>query len=51
MTKIARAMPTFPRGTIMGLQTGCGGWFDMRDLGEVLDHEEPLPHAAQDQAQ
>jgi hypothetical protein len=23
----------------------------MRDLGAVLDHEEPLPHPAQDQAQ
>jgi hypothetical protein len=22
----------------------CGDWFDMRDLGAVLDHEEPLPH-------
>jgi hypothetical protein len=21
----------------------CGGYFDMRDLGAVLDHEEPLP--------
>jgi hypothetical protein len=29
----------------------CGGWFDMRDLGAVLDHEEPLPHPACDQAQ
>ena len=27
------------------------GWFDMRDLGAVLDHEEPLPHPACDQAQ
>jgi hypothetical protein len=25
--------------------------FDVRDLGAVLDHEEPLPHPAQDQAQ
>jgi hypothetical protein len=23
-----------------------GGWFDMRDLGAVLVHEEPLPHPA-----
>ena len=29
----------------------CGGWIDMRDLGAVLDHEEPLPHPACDQAQ
>jgi len=27
------------------------GWFDMRDLGAVLDHEEPLSHPASDQAQ
>jgi hypothetical protein len=46
------------RGTIIGKGTGgpplsdadhfleceaCGGWFDMRDLGAVLDHEEPCP--------
>jgi hypothetical protein len=24
---------------------------DMRDLGPVLDHEEPLPHPASDQTQ
>jgi hypothetical protein len=29
----------------------CGGWFDMRDLGAVLDHEEPLPHPACDRVQ
>jgi hypothetical protein len=55
-----------PRGKIIGKQVGgsplseaehyskceaCGGWFDMRDLGAVLDHEEPLPHPACDQAQ
>jgi hypothetical protein len=22
----------------------CGGYFDGRDLGAVLEHEEPLPH-------
>jgi hypothetical protein len=27
------------------------GWFDMRNLGAVLDHEEPLPHPACDQVQ
>ena len=27
------------------------GWFDMRDLGAVLDHEEPLPNPACDQVQ
>jgi hypothetical protein len=26
-------------------------YFDMRDLGAVLEHEEPLPHPAGDQAQ
>jgi hypothetical protein len=66
MIKIARMTPTNPRGKIIGKQTGgprlseaehfwkckaCGGWFDMRDLGAVLDHEEPLPHPAQDQVQ
>jgi hypothetical protein len=49
--------PPIPRGKIIGKITGgpplteaehfwkceaCGGWFDMRDLGAVLDHEEPL---------
>jgi hypothetical protein len=28
-----------------------GGWFDMRDLGAVLDHEGSLPHPVEDQAQ
>jgi hypothetical protein len=28
-----------------------GGWFDMRDLGAVLDHEEPLPHPTCEQVQ
>jgi hypothetical protein len=52
---------TIPRGTVMGERVGgpplseaehfwkceaCGGWFDMRDLGALLDHEEPLPHPA-----
>jgi hypothetical protein len=26
------------------------GKFDMRDLGAVLEHEEPLPHRSEDQA-
>jgi len=29
----------------------CGGWIDCRDLGQVFDHEGPLPHPAQDQEQ
>jgi hypothetical protein len=28
---------------------GCGGWIDCRDLGQVFEHEGPLPHPAQDQ--
>jgi hypothetical protein len=28
----------------------CGGWVDMRDLGQVLEHEGPLPHPAQDRS-
>ena len=46
------------RGTVSGKRVGvqpideaehffkceaCGGWFDMRDLGAVLDREEPPP--------
>jgi hypothetical protein len=27
----------------------CGGWIDCRDLGQVLEHEGPLPHPPQDQ--
>jgi hypothetical protein len=29
----------------------CGGWIDMRDLGEVLAHEGPLPHPSEDRPQ
>jgi len=29
----------------------CGGWFDMRDLGQALQHVGPLPHPAQDKPQ
>lgn len=29
----------------------CGGMIDCRDLGNVFDHEGPLPHPAQDQPQ
>jgi hypothetical protein len=54
------------RGEVIGRQTGgpplddrtgfwkcelCGGYFDMRDLGAVLEHEEPLPHPVEDQVQ
>jgi hypothetical protein len=27
------------------------GWFDIRDLGAVLDHEEPLPHPVEHRQQ
>jgi hypothetical protein len=27
------------------------GWIDCRDLGQVFEHEGPLPHPAQDQPQ
>ena len=29
----------------------CGGLVDMRDLGQVFEHEGPLPHPKQDQPQ
>lgn len=29
----------------------CGGWIGCRDLGSVFDHEGPLPHPSEDQAQ
>ena len=66
VTKIASMTPPIPRGTVSGKRVGvqpideaehffkceaCGGWFDMRDLGAVLDHEEPLPHPVENQAQ
>jgi hypothetical protein len=66
MAKVASMMPKIPRGKIIGKQIGgpplseaehfwkcqaCGGYFDMRDLGAVLEHEEPLPHPAGDRAQ
>ena len=63
MTKIASLMPPIRRGQIIGKVTGpplsehfwkceaCGGYFDIRDLGAVLEHDEPLPHPAGDRAQ
>ena len=66
MTKIASMTPPIPRGTVIGKRVGvqptdeaehfwkceaCGGWFDMRVLGAVLDHEGPLPHPVEDQGQ
>jgi hypothetical protein len=54
-----------PRGVFIGQRAGrivgeemhyfrcpaCGGYFDMRDLGWIEDHEGPLPHPACDQTQ
>jgi hypothetical protein len=63
MAKIANVTQLISRGTIISRRIGgqptdeaehffkfemCGDWFDMRDLGAVLDHEEspcPAPHA------
>jgi hypothetical protein len=54
------------RGTIVGRRVGdppeseaehfiqcpaCNGWIDCRDLGQVFEHEGPLPHPLQDQPQ
>jgi hypothetical protein len=58
--------PRVRRGEIIGKSLGwtpkseadhfmqcpdCGGWFDMRDLGQVFEHVGPLPHPAQDKPQ
>jgi hypothetical protein len=57
---------TDPRGKYLGARLGegpageaehfiscpaCGGWIDCRDLGQVFEHDGPLPHPAQDQPQ
>jgi hypothetical protein len=56
---------TTRRGEIIGKRVGeqptdeaehflqcpvCAGWIDMRDLGQVVEHERPLPHPGQDHA-
>ena len=58
--------PAIRRGEFIGQRAGgapkdesehfmkceaCGGLFDMRDLGNVFEHEGPLPHPVQDQRQ
>jgi hypothetical protein len=58
--------PVIPRGKYIGKLLGdppkdeaehlilcpaCDGWIDRRDLGQVFEHEGPLPHPAQDQPQ
>ena len=55
-----------PRGTVLGERAdrrrvheaehffrckACNGWIDARDLVWTEDHEGPLPHPPQDQAQ
>jgi hypothetical protein len=55
-----------PRGKYLGVRVGdppkheadyfircpaCNGWIDCRDLCQVVEHEGPLPHPAQDQPQ
>ena len=37
--------------TFFNCGEACGGWIDMRDLGVVLDHEGPMPHSVEEQAQ
>lgn len=58
-------MSDIPRGKYIGERQGpavaeaehfikcsaCGGWIDCRDLGQVFEHEGPLPHPQQDQPQ
>ena len=29
----------------------CGGWIDLRNLGQVLDHARSLPHPPEEQPQ
>jgi hypothetical protein len=60
------SLPPVRRGEIIGKPKGwipeseadhfmkcpvCGGWFDMRDLGQVFDNAGPLPHPAPDRPQ
>jgi hypothetical protein len=55
-----------PRGTVIGRQISgaprteaehfkrcrlCGGYFDMRDLVWLEEHQQPLPHPAGDRPQ
>ena len=62
----AAAQIMIPRGKYIGRLVGqapkdeaghfircpaCRGWIDCRDLGQVFEHEGPLPHPAQDQPQ
>ena len=65
--KIAEAQAMkVPRGKYRGRRVGkepadesehfmrcprCGGLIDKRDLGQVFEHQGPLPHSAEDQPQ
>jgi hypothetical protein len=63
--KIASLDDPIPRGTVFGERVGsqvhealhffkctlCGGYFDARDWAWVQEHQEPLPHPAQDRTQ
>ena len=59
-------MSDIPRGKYLGQRVGgesadeaehfmkcpaCGGVFDMRDLGQVFEHDGPLPHPSRDEPQ
>jgi hypothetical protein len=65
VAKCVRKRPLL-RGDIIGKRIGgepkneaehymqcpvCGGYFDMRDLAQVLEHHGPLPHPVQDMPQ
>ena len=65
MTKIARMTPIIRRGTVIGKRAGgpllseaehfhkceaCGGWFDVRDLGAVLDQRKIRRNSKTNQA-
>ena len=58
-------MTKIPHGAIIGQRLGgepddeaehfmlcpdCKGYFDMRDLGQVFEHDGPLPHPSRDKA-
>ena len=66
MTTIMPLNEPRPRGTVLGERADrrrvpeadhffrcevCNGWIDARDLVWFDDHQGPLPHPAQDQAQ
>jgi hypothetical protein len=40
-----------PKSEAFHQMPACGGWIDCPDLGQIFEHEGPLPHPAQDQPQ